>query len=177
MRIWTVGHSNRDLDYFIQMLRQHHIECLVDVRRQPVSRRFPWFEGDVLRNHIENAGLRYHFAGVNLGGRRNSVVNSPNIAVKGFWRGYADHMQTDAFLQSIGRLKNLAEAMTVAVMCAEGDPDHCHRSMIADYLYFERVETIHIIDTETCRTHTPNPLARPLTTGIVYDRNQTLSIC
>ena len=41
MTIYTIGHSTRELDDFIALLREHGITCAVDVRSIPRSARYP----------------------------------------------------------------------------------------------------------------------------------------
>lgn len=36
--IWTIGHSNRSQRIFLEMLKEHKIEILVDIRRFPTSK-------------------------------------------------------------------------------------------------------------------------------------------
>ena len=36
--LFTIGHSNLDLDHFIRLLKDNKIEVLVDVRSRPYSR-------------------------------------------------------------------------------------------------------------------------------------------
>lgn len=67
--IWTVGHSNHALEKFIQILKAHEIERVVDVRRFPVSRKWPHFNSESLAASLPAAGIDY--AGMpELGGRR-----------------------------------------------------------------------------------------------------------
>ena len=45
--VFTIGHSTRALDTFIQMLRVHGVTHLVDVRTIPRSRHNPQFNRDM----------------------------------------------------------------------------------------------------------------------------------
>ena len=51
--IWTVGHSTRPIDEFIDLLRAHEIRLLVDVRTIPRSRHNPQFNTDRLALSVE----------------------------------------------------------------------------------------------------------------------------
>ncbi|MEO7198777.1 MAG: DUF488 domain-containing protein, partial [Dokdonella sp.] len=44
----TIGHSNRSLEDFIALLREHGIQQVVDVRTVPKSRHNPQFGGEAL---------------------------------------------------------------------------------------------------------------------------------
>ncbi|TMQ30796.1 MAG: DUF488 domain-containing protein, partial [Nitrospirae bacterium] len=43
LSLWTLGHSTRQIDEFIGLLRAHQISFLVDVRTVPRSRYNPQF--------------------------------------------------------------------------------------------------------------------------------------
>src|SRR5919199_1287159 len=115
--IFTIGHSTHEADAFLELLRRAGIELLVDVRRYPSSRRFPWFNGPDLRRSLGEAGISYEHCEA-LGGRRDPSPDSPNGGWRvGQFRGYADHMASDEFQSALARLEELAARTRVAVMC------------------------------------------------------------
>ena len=67
--VWTVGHSTRSIEAFIELLQAHGIEAIADVRRFPGSRRLPQFGEQALRESLAAAGIDYLWIG-ELGGRR-----------------------------------------------------------------------------------------------------------
>jgi uncharacterized protein (DUF488 family) len=122
------------MEEFLEILREHHITFLADVRRFPGSRRHPQFGQDALAASLRAAGISYvHFP--ELGGRRSARKDSPNTAWRNAaFRGYADYMMTTEFHSGIERLLSMADRNRVAVMCAEAVWWQCHRSLIADFL-------------------------------------------
>lgn len=170
--LYTLGHSNRSLGELIELLLGNHIEFLVDVRAYPGSRRHPEFSCDSLRDRLESAGIQYHWAGRQLGGLRKPVHASPHIALtEDGLRGYADHMDTEAFKIAATQLINLAARGTLAILCAERLPEHCHRALIADYLNLQGLEVVHLIDAGRTQVHRLNPKIRRESARLVYDRN------
>ena len=173
MKLFTVGHSSRSLDDLIAVLRVHGIEELCDVRAYPGSRRFPQFARSSLEAALPGAGIRYAWFGKALGGHRPYArPDSPHTAIEeeGF-RNYADHMESAEFVAAVDEL--LARSGPVALMCAERDPAHCHRSYLADYLVGVRgVEVIHIRDATETTAHVRSPLARVDGSRLVYDLGQ-----
>lgn len=156
-RIYTVGHSTRSLDGLVEILRTHGIERLVDVRRFPGSRRHPHFAREALASGLAAEGIDYRFVGESLGGRRRagcSRLDSPNAAwtVEGF-RTYADYMQTEAFLEGLRLLEDLARERPTAFMCAEALWSRCHRRLIADALLVRGWEVVHLSSTRPGRPH------------------------
>jgi uncharacterized protein (DUF488 family) len=153
-RIWTIGHSTRDIDDFIAALEANGIKLVADVRMLPGSKRYPQFNKGALSSSLEKVGIHYeHFP--ELGGRRKPKADSRNTAWRNAaFRGYADYMETDEFGKGMDRLVQLAEECgPTAIMCAEAVWWRCHRSLIADYLKVRGVEVIHIINEKTTEPH------------------------
>lgn len=57
--IYTVGHSNREIDEFLQLLQNNKIEVLVDVRKLPGSKKYPHFNQDQLSISLSSADILY----------------------------------------------------------------------------------------------------------------------
>jgi uncharacterized protein (DUF488 family) len=175
--LYSIGHSNRSLDEFISLLQAHNIATLIDIRSRPQSRRHPHFAMDQLRAALEQAGITYHWAGRQLGGLRKTVANSHHTALDNEgMRGYADHMESEEFHRGANQLIHLAQQAPTAMMCAEKLPEHCHRSLLSDYLVLQGVEVRHIIDEKETREHHLSPYARRESAQLVYDRNTTASL-
>lgn len=169
--LFTLGHSNRSLPELIELLKQAGIETLVDIRAQPRSTRHPTFNEDSLRGATGAVGVQYHWAGRQLGGLRAAQADSPHkaLAADGL-RGFADYMDEPGFTRAIAQLLGLAERAPTAILCAEREPLHCHRSLIADYLTLQGVEVTHLIDAATQRPHQLRPEARRESAALIYDR-------
>ena len=117
--IMTIGHSTRPLPEFLELLRAHGVTGVADVRTVPRSRRHPHFSRESLESALPAHGIAYaHFPG--LGGLRKPRPDSMNSGWQHpAFRGYADHMQTAAFQESIESLLVFAQKFLAAVMCAE----------------------------------------------------------
>jgi uncharacterized protein (DUF488 family) len=153
VKIWTVGHSTRSGEEFVEILKAHDIEVLVDVRTYPGSRRYPQFNKETLRESLGENGIDYRHE-PRLGGRRSARPDSHNTAWRNAqFRGYADHMETEEFKSGVRELLELAAKKRVAVMCAEAVWWRCHRSLISDYLKAEGHEVIHILDAKKTEEH------------------------
>ncbi len=166
--VFTIGHSTRPLQDFIDMLSGHAVTLLVDVRTVPRSRHNPQFNGDSLPKDMARCGVQYvHAAG--LGGFRPTGPDSPNGAWRNAsFRGYADYMQTAEFAENLFWLMRLGEAQQVAVMCAEAVPWRCHRSLIADALLMHGWLAQEIVSPTRVQTHKITPFARVVGTVITY---------
>jgi uncharacterized protein (DUF488 family) len=166
--IYTIGHSTRTLDEFVEILNAHAIALLVDIRTIPKSRHNPQFNKDNLTRDLPRKGIAYlHFP--DLGGLRKAQKNSVNAGWRNAsFRGFADYMQTRAFVSALRRLMQLGKSRRVAVMCAEGNPFRCHRSLVADALTVRKVHVLHISSRTSARAHTLTKFARIDGTRITY---------
>lgn len=158
--IWTVGHSTRSGEEFVQILKAHEVQVLVDVRTYPGSRRYPQFNREALSESLAKAGIEYRHE-PRLGGRRAARKDSHNTAWRNAqFRGYADHMETEVFRKGVEDLLELGGNARVAVMCAEAVWWRCHRGLLADYLKAAGHTVIHIIDEKKTEEHPFTPAAR-----------------
>lgn len=132
--IYTIGHSNRPIEQFLELLKAHGIERVVDVRTIPKSRHNPQFSQDKLRSSLKKAGIGYEHL-KELGGLRHSKKDSVNLGWRNAsFRGFADYMATPEFIGGLKKLQKTAKQKKIAIMCAEAVPWRCHRSLIADAL-------------------------------------------
>ena len=164
LHIFTIGHSTHPIEEFLDLLRNHQIQVVADVRRFPGSRRHPQFGQENLSSALRQNGIDYvHFP--ELGGRRKARPDSQNTAwrVEAF-RGYADYMQTDEFNNGMKRLLDIAHAKRTCIMCAEALWWQCHRGLIADWLKAKGHEVIHMLANGKTEEH-PFTSAASLSNG------------
>ena len=128
----TIGHSTHTIDEFIELLKDHGVKEIVDVRSVPKSRFVPQFNSDSLSESLQKAEIRYKHI-EKLGGLRHSRKDSINLGWRNAsFRGYADYMATPEFSEGLEALMRIARSRKTAIMCAEAVPWRCHRSLIAD---------------------------------------------
>ena len=168
LTVWTIGHSTRSLDEFLQLLRNYDIECIADVRSFPGSRKYPHFGQEALSSALQEYGIAYEWFQA-LGGRRRPRADSPNTAWRNeSFRGYADYMATPVFEAALHELLALAEKKRTALMCAEAVWWRCHRSMIADKLCVLGVRVVHILDDSHETVHPMTSPARVVEGRLTY---------
>jgi len=150
--VHTIGHSTRDFDLVVTMLRSNMVTQLLDVRSFPSSRKFPQWDREYVESSLPpNIGYQWM---PQLGGRRYTPVGVPTLnggwRVKAF-RDYADYMSTPAFQAGLDQLIHLADHSSPAIMCSEAVPLRCHRGLIADALLVRGVTVSHIMSTAATR--------------------------
>ena len=122
--IASTGHSSKPIATFLDVLKRHEVEVLVDVRTLPVSRFCSHFNKNALQDTLAKAHIKYLYRGKNLGGRGVNV----------------------GWDEAIEELVCLAEdGVRVVVMCSEGDYRKCHRyTTITPALEERGVRVVHI---------------------------------
>jgi uncharacterized protein (DUF488 family) len=158
--IFTIGHSTRPIEDFVDLLRTHDIKQVVDVRTIPKSRHNPQFNADLLRQSLKRARIRYSQL-KSLGGLRHSKKDSTNLGWRNAsFRGFADYMATAEFPEGLDALMRVATLRTTVIMCAEAVPWRCHRSLIADALTKKGWAVRHITSRTSAPKHRLTPFLR-----------------
>jgi uncharacterized protein (DUF488 family) len=168
LKIFTIGHSTRTLDEFVDLLEAYGVTLVVDVRSVLRSRHNPQFNKETLPDSLKLAGVKYvHMP--DIGGLRRPKPDSVNTAWENkSFRGYADYMQPKEFTEHLLNLIALARENTVAVMCAEALPWRCHRSLISDALVVRQIKVEHILTRNNVIKHRLSEWAHVEGTKITY---------
>jgi uncharacterized protein (DUF488 family) len=168
--VHTVGHGTLPADTFAALLGGAGIARVVDVRSFPASRHNPQFGREEMERWVPEAGIDYAWMR-DLGGRRRTSPASVNIALRNdAFRGYADYMQTHAFLAGVDDLLALAARDATAVMCSESVWWRCHRRLLADHLMLVRgIEVVHLMHDGRRTPHAPTEGVRLDGDTLVYD--------
>ncbi|MGO1538108.1 MAG: DUF488 domain-containing protein [Leucobacter sp.] len=153
-RFFTIGHSNRDLKEFIELLEGSAIELVIDVRKLPGSSRYPQFNEDTLGAALADRGIEFRRSEL-LTGRR-PVSKEIEFEVNAWWQNrsfhnYADHALSKSFSEALTDLRTAGSERTTAVMCAEAVWWRCHRRIIADHLLAHDESVFHILSAESVR--------------------------
>lgn len=167
---FTIGHSNRSLDTFVELLRENGIELLADIRKMPMSRTNPQFNTDTLPGALAAFQISYeHIA--SLGGLRGKMKTlSPEI--NGFWKNasfhnYADYALSAPFHAGLEHLLVEGRIRCCAIMCSEAVWWRCHRRIVTDYLIANGESVFHIMGEGRLET-------AHLTSGAVVQHDKTV---
>ncbi len=166
--IFTIGHSNRSIEVFLDLLQSFHIKTLVDVRQFPGSKKYPYFNKENLQQLLPENQIQYIHM-IELGGRRKLNKESLNSSWKHpAFRAYADYMETEAFKKAAEHLEQIASESITTYMCSEALWWSCHRSMISDYLKSKGWQVMHIMDIGKATAHPYTSPARIVDGKLTY---------
>lgn len=157
---FSIGHSNRTIVEFADLLQRSGIKLIADVRKIPKSRRNPQFGQNELSAHLAERQIQYAYLPL-LGGRRGRQTAAGSSS-NGYWRvksfrHYADYTLTADFAEGIAELRSLGRASPTAIMCAEAVWWKCHRRLIVDRLLVEGDEVFHILGAGNVQPAALNP--------------------
>jgi uncharacterized protein (DUF488 family) len=141
--IYTIGHSTHPLSYFLSLLQEYSITCLIDVRTIAASSYNPQFNKVPLSNFLRTHNITYlHFAG-EFGARQTD----PTLLDATSKVDFEKVRESQVFKTGISRLQQtIACGYLPALMCAESDPFDCHRfSMISVALQQQGFGVQHIL--------------------------------
>lgn len=168
LHVFTIGHSTRLIEEFLETLKHYSITEVVDIRTVPKSRHNPQFNGPELAHVLRNHHIGYRHQ-ADLGGLRHAHADSVNMAWENAsFRGFADYMQTPEFAQAIDKLIETAHHKTIVIMCAEAVPWRCHRSLIGDALLVRNIDVEDIFSITVSKPHKLAPWAHVHGTTITY---------
>jgi uncharacterized protein (DUF488 family) len=131
--IYTIGHGRHRFDYFLELLRQHAVQFVCDVRSVARS-RWPQYSGRTLADGLKAEGIGYEHL-PECGGK---VLAPPEELARG-----------------LDRILELASEMRVAIMCSESQPltshaggprANCHRvGLLSPPLRARGMSVVHIL--------------------------------
>lgn len=177
IQLATIGHSNRSLKDFLELLAAAAVRQVIDIRSLPRSKRYPCYNHEALAATLHRHGIGYQWLGRQLGGLRKTPANSPHTGLAAAFRGFAEHMATAAFREGIETLTQMAQRQPSAIMCAEQNPQHCHRALIADHLAAHQWQVRHWLDTQRHFAHRSHHALRWVNNKPVYDRLSQQPLC
>ncbi|MBS2000774.1 MAG: DUF488 domain-containing protein [Candidatus Obscuribacterales bacterium] len=162
--LYSIGHSNVPIDKFIELLKEHNIQVVVDVRSYPFSKYATHFNYDTIQPALKNASIKYLYLGKELGGmpKGQEFYDLDGNLV------YARVANTKEFQEAIARLVRGARTHTIALMCGEENPAGCHRRhLLGPALKQQQLELLHIraggqVQSESDLENLENPVEESL---------------
>ena len=149
VEVFTVGHSNQTANHFVQLLLQHGITAIADVRSTPYSRHNQQFNREELKATLKAEAIRYVFFGRELGARSDDECCYVDDKVQ-----YDLLAKTELFQSGVSRVIEGATSHRIALLCAEKDPLDCHRTILVARELVNRGCTVtHILANGSLETH------------------------
>ena len=138
-RLYSVGHSNQSQEEFLELLKKHDVNCIVDVRSVPASKYTPQFNMVSLKKKKKKNDIQYRTDSLNIEGQVD----------------FEQAVRTTNFNRGVERLMNgLQKGFRISLMCSEANPLECHRfSLVSRYFYDNGLDVQHILKDGELASH------------------------
>ena len=149
--IYTVGHSTHQLDYFLELLKEYGVTCLIDVRSVAASSHNPQYNQKTLKNFLKSNLITYlHFA-EEFGARHTN----PDLLDDEGKVEFAKVRKSWVFKNGVERIwQGINKGFVISLMCSESEPFDCHRfSMISIALDKDGFDVKHIMKDKSLKTN------------------------
>ena len=140
--VLTIGYGGaRPLAEFFALLAHAGIKYLLDVRSKPYSKYRPEFSREALEGSAREQGFVYVYMGDSLGGLPSDTTCYTEGKVD-----YSKVREREWFKHGLERVESgWRQGYRLALMCAELEPERCHRSkLIGEALTKAGVSVAHI---------------------------------
>lgn len=141
--LYTIGHSQHEVGYFVEMLKTHSVNYVIDVRSTPYSQYASNYNRENIKTSLKKVGIEYAYMGKYFGARPEDM----HLYTKD---GYLDFEKTRKSLKFQNGMWNVIKGIKagnkVALMCTEKYPIECHRAiMVARTFYEANIGVEHIL--------------------------------
>lgn len=129
----TIGYEDATVPRFLDALREAEVQVLVDVRAVASSRK-PGFAKSKLAANVGGVGIDYlHLRGLGTPAEGRAAARAGRPAeMRAIFLDHLETPEAHADLESLAQL--VRGGRRVCLLCLEADPEHCHRSIVAEAL-------------------------------------------
>jgi len=128
--IYTIGYEGKTIDQFLHSLIQNGIERIIDVRKNPLSRKFGFSRGP-LEKYCQKIDVGYlHVPDLGIPSEKRTSLDDPES-----YEALFDEYENNILEGKKGEIDRVAEYLKEnpsALLCFEADPSFCHRSRLAE---------------------------------------------
>lgn len=130
--IYTYGYGNSRLEMLVDLVCLYGIDAVIDVRRSPVCRWSRDWNRRTLCTELLVAEYEHE-----------PTLGNDQGAQPSQWIPYQGQQAADSALRSIA--KRVARGEDILLLCAEADPERCHRRAVAKCLAeLTGAEVVHL---------------------------------
>lgn len=142
--LFSIGYEGISIDKYLDKLISNNVFVLVDVRKNPISRKYG-FSKSQLQRYVESVGISYvHLPELGVPSELRQNLNDAT-AYKLLFKQYVDNILSKQS-NIVDKLSNLIyEKRRVALTCFEADHNCCHRSRITEHFQHEPSFEIPIV--------------------------------
>jgi uncharacterized protein (DUF488 family) len=128
--VYTAGYEGQSIDGFLNMLVQQGIRLVIDVRNNPVARRYGFHKATLSRlaGYLDLEYVHVPELGVQSQYRKGLASLSDYEALFEQYKAHIAKHEEEA----VHRIAQLMNEKPSVLVCMERDPNYCHRSRLAE---------------------------------------------
>jgi len=128
--LFTAGYAGHDLDSFLHMLNAHRVDLVVDIRRNPVSRK-KGFSRSALADFLAGQGIEYvHVRELGVPTELRDELRCGVCDLAEYLARFRNYLACEA--HTLRDLGVMASRKRCCLLCVEERPEECHRSVVAE---------------------------------------------
>lgn len=129
--IYTAGYEGKTVDEFLNLLMKSGVSRLIDIRYNPISRRYG-FHKSTLSRLCSYLKIDYqHLPGLGIPGSEREYLDCEGKYASLF----ENYRLTLPFREKdVAKVSELLKSQPSVIVCMEADPKFCHRNVLAQYL-------------------------------------------
>lgn len=146
MKIYTIGFTQKSAQLFFDLLLQHRIRLLVDIRLKPTGQLSGFAKKDDLPFFLDR--LVDHCTYLHLPELAPSEEILQEYRNGKNWFKYEEQFKHLMLERNIPHTLNrkIFEESVSCLLCSEASPEHCHRRLVAERIaeYWSGFEIVHL---------------------------------
>lgn len=145
MKIYTIGFTKKSAEDFFTKLKQHGVKRLVDTRLNNSSQLAGFAKRDDLRYFLDAiCGIEY----IHLPILAPTQEMLDEYKKSRSWEVYEKRFRELIEDRKIESAVSPELMDGACLLCSEHEADHCHRSLVAEYLQekWGGIDIVHIVD-------------------------------
>ncbi len=141
--IYTIGYEGISIDSFLNTLLQKGMSRLIDVRRNPISRKWG-FAKSTLSGLCDKVGIDYlHFPELGISSAQRINITTKEDYDKLFYSYEKNYLPLHK--HTVKNVLSLMEQTPSALVCMEADVQMCHRERLASMLNkMSDIQVVHL---------------------------------
>lgn len=131
MKLYTVGYESTSIEQFVAFLKKKRVELIVDVRKNPVSRK-KGFSKNRLAENLSTVGIQYmHLPSLGMPVEWRRKAKAKIITRQKMFQHYVKKILPKE-RKDIDLIRQLLREKNTCLLCFEADPSDCHRRNVSD---------------------------------------------
>jgi uncharacterized protein (DUF488 family) len=141
--LFTTGYSGHDQSSFLALMQDNGVDVVIDVRRNPVSRK-RGFSKTGLGEFLKANGIEYrHSKDLGVPQNLRADLKAGTCELADYLTGFREYLGDQ--LSALEEVYNLACRKTCCLLCVEQCSDECHRSVVAEEVAALNGRTVRIV--------------------------------